>query len=45
MTPPFKTEGVPGRCRARDSVTEHPTWMRAAIDGIIATLSGCIKTS
>ena len=32
MTPPLKTEGVPGRCRARYSMTE-PYWMRAAIDG------------
>lgn len=35
MTPPLKTEGVPGRCRARYSMTE-PYWMRAAIDGINA---------
>ena len=32
MTPPLKTEGEPGRCRARYSMTE-PYWMRAAIDG------------
>jgi hypothetical protein len=33
MTPPFKTEGVPGRCRARHLMM-NLTWM-GAIDGII----------